>query len=399
MNELDCSIDKMHTTFDITSVLEKYKYELKTRTYHHLGYPYNLDYDYKVLHGLVNYSINNLGDPFIPSNYGVHSRPFEVAVIKWFADLWKLNEYWGYVTACGTEGNLHGIWLGRENMAANQQNDDKVVLLGSTACHYSVWKAARMYCMEALRVATDDNDEVNYDILYENLLKLKERNRYVVMIVNIGSTVKGAVDDLVRVTDAFSRAGYTPQHDYYIHVDGALFGMMAPFLPDTSIASKTLTFENEAICSISVSGHKFIGTSMPCGVVLTRKRHVETIVEDIAYIGSRDATVLGSRNGHAPLFLWYAIAKKGLSGFRSDVEKCMANAKYMYEKLKALKIHNLLLNELSSTVVFKKPNHQEFITKWQLACDGDIAHVVVMPNVCKDKIDEFIAELILHQDE
>jgi hypothetical protein len=41
-------------------------------------YPYNLAFDYGALEGLNRYSINNLGDPFIESNYGVHSREFEV---------------------------------------------------------------------------------------------------------------------------------------------------------------------------------------------------------------------------------------------------------------------------------------------------------------------------------
>ena len=41
-------------------------------------YPYNLDFDYGGLEGLQKFSINNLGDPFIESNYGVHSREFEV---------------------------------------------------------------------------------------------------------------------------------------------------------------------------------------------------------------------------------------------------------------------------------------------------------------------------------
>ena len=41
-------------------------------------YPYNLDFEYGALEGLEKFSINNLGDPFIESNYGVHSREFEV---------------------------------------------------------------------------------------------------------------------------------------------------------------------------------------------------------------------------------------------------------------------------------------------------------------------------------
>lgn len=36
----------------------------------------------------------------------------------------------------------------------------------------------------------------------------------------------------------------------------------------------------------------------------------------------------------------------------------------------------------------------KFIKRWQLACEEDIAHVVVMPNVTKVKIDKFVEELV-----
>ncbi len=77
-----------------------------------------MDFDYGALAQLQHFSINNLGDPFIESNYGVHSRQFEVGVLDWFARLWELekNKYWGYITNCGTEGNLHGILVGLVTM-------------------------------------------------------------------------------------------------------------------------------------------------------------------------------------------------------------------------------------------------------------------------------------------
>lgn len=389
MNNLDCTIDKVRD-IDVTAILDTYHAELKKRTYYHLGYPYHLDYDYTILQKLSDYSINNLGDPFIPSNYGIHSRPFEVAVIEWFAKLWQLDEYWGYVTSCGTEGNLHGVWLGRENLESKGQ---RVTLLGSKACHYSVWKAARMYMMEAQKVDTQVNDEIDYEELEAALLQLKKDEKKVVMVVNIGSTVKGAVDDVDRICAIFNNVGFKPEEDFYLHLDGALFGMMMPFIDESK---HVITFKNNAICSISVSGHKMIGVSCPCGVLVTRKRHVEKLAEDIAYIGSRDATIMGSRNGHAPLFLWYAIVKKGKKGFTTDVATCMENARYLYAKLAAAGIGKLLLNVLSSTVVFARPQNKDLITKWQLACDGEIAHAVVMPNVDKAKIDEFVADLVLH---
>ena len=39
-------------------------------------------------------------------------------------------------------------------------------------------------------------------------------------------------------------------------------------------------------------------------------------------------------------------------------------------------------------------NFVTYFDRWQLACEEDIAHIVVMPNVTKEKIDKFIEELI-----
>lgn len=54
----------------------------------------------------------------------------------------------------------------------------------------------------------------------------------------------------------------------------------------------------------------------------------------------------------------------------------------------------VMLNELSSTVVFERPLEEAFVRKWQLACEGDIAHVVVMPNIGISKLEKFVQELI-----
>lgn len=39
---------------------------------------------------------------------------FELGVLALFSHLWELemDEYWGYIANCGTEGNLHGILIG-----------------------------------------------------------------------------------------------------------------------------------------------------------------------------------------------------------------------------------------------------------------------------------------------
>lgn len=70
----------------------------------------------------------------------------------------------------------------------------------------------------------------------------------------------------------------------------------------------------------------------------------------------------------------------------------MATARYLRDEL-ANAGFSCRLNDLSSTVVFERPMDDCFIKKWQLACEEDIAHVVVMPNVTRLKIDRFVQEL------
>eukprot|EP00887_Chlorella_sp_A99_P006485 scaffold3.g6485.t1 len=336
----------------VNKVVEDYIEKLEHRTEHHMGYPYNLDFDYGPLEGLQRFCINNLGDPFIESNYGVHSREFEIGVLQWFARLWEieLDEFWGYITNCGTEGNLHGILVGREVLPDG-------ILYASCESHYSVFKAARMYRMDAVEVDTLESGEIDYEELRRHLVA--NAGRPAILNVNIGTTVKGAVDDIDRVLAVLAESGYSEER-FFIHCDGALFGMMIPFVKRAPM----VTFR-KPIGSISVSGHKFVGAPVPCGVVMTRLRHIQGLSSEVEYLNSRDATIMGSRNGHAPIYMWYTFTRK---------------ARRWGGMLESAGVKTML-NELSSTVVFERPEDEGFVRKWQLACQGDIAHVVVMPNI------------------
>ncbi|EJK75471.1 hypothetical protein THAOC_02803 [Thalassiosira oceanica] len=71
----------------------------------------------------------------------------------------------------------------------------------------------------------------------------------------------------------------------------------------------------------------------------------------------------------------------------------METAQYLRDKITAAGL-SCRLNELSCTVVLERPTDDALIKRWQLACEEDIAHVVVMPNVTRHKIDKFVEELV-----
>lgn len=330
----------------------------------------------------ARYSINNLGDPFDESNYGVHSRTFEIEVLDFFARLWQIErkDYWGYITTCGTEGNMLGILYGREAFPDG-------VLLASRASHYSVMKAARMYRMGHQYVDAQLSGEMDYDDFAKQLAALD--GKPAIVCINAGTTVKGAVDSVATVLAALSDAGYTPGKNAYIHCDGALAGLLLPFIEGGHAGA---TFA-DGIDSMSVSGHKMLGTPMPCGVVITRRVHMERYSREVEYLNSTDTTIMGSRNGQAALAMWLALQRQnGTEGLLRDCRRCVENAKYLLGKLQEAGV-SAMLNPLSTTVVFERPN-EVCARKWQLACQGSVAHVVVMPSVTPAKLDEFFADYI-----
>lgn len=130
---------------------------------------------------------------------------------------------------------------------------------------------------------------------------------------------------------------------------------------------------------------------MPCGVVVVKKSNRDRIARSVAYIGSVDTTITGSRNGHSPLFLWYTIKHLGIAGLKSRALHSLATAAYTEQKLKALGI-NAWRNENAITVNFPAPPAR-ICKKWQLAAEQGNSHIICMPNVTQSHIDLLITDL------
>ncbi|MGC8485148.1 MAG: histidine decarboxylase, partial [Candidatus Baltobacteraceae bacterium] len=108
-------------------------------------------------------------------------------------------------------------------------------------------------------------------------------------------------------------------------------------------------------------------------------------------IGSLDTTITGSRSGFSPLMLWYRLQQLGEAGLRERLARSLANAAYLLERLQEIGVP-AWRNPNAITVVLPRVA-PEIQRRWQLATAGDISHVLVLPNVGRDQIDAFVAEL------
>lgn len=360
----------------VQTTLDEFEDDMRAKTAGMLGYPINTNNDYSPLYKFFDFSLINLGDPFVSSSWNINAENFEVEDLKFFAKLYKMpkNDFWGYLTSGGTEGNLYGIFVGR-------QLYPKGLLYFSKDTHYSISKIARLLRIQPVLVESQKSGEIDYADLEKKILQHKDLP--VILNLNLGTTIKGAVDNVEKVVEILKR---NKIKDFYIHCDAALMGMMLPFLKGAKKADFTMP-----IGSVAISGHKFIGTHMPVGIVLARRQFVRKIETPIEYIGSVDSTITGCRNGHTPLFLWYAIQTRGMKGFAKEAQACVANAKYLASELKKIN-WPAYLNDHSNIVYFKKPT-SEIAKKWQLAISDDFAHVLVMQPVTKKRIDAFVKDI------
>lgn len=349
--------------------------------YFNVGYPEAADFDYSALNRFLSFSINNCGDWSQQSNYLLNSFDFEREVIQFFAALFCIPAElgWGYVTNGGTEGNMFGCYLARELFP-------EATLYYSKETHYSVAKIIRLLRMKSSMVDSQPNGEMDYDDLIKRIRL--DGERHPIIFANIGTTMKGAVDNIATIQDRLRNIGLA-RRDYYLHADAALSGMILPFIDNPQPFSFA-----DGIDSISVSGHKMIGSPIPCGVVLARKKYVEHISVDVDYISASDQTISGSRNGYTPLLLWMAIKSRTMSDWRQRTQHCLDMAQYVIDRFHAKGIH-AWRNPNSITVVFPKPADHIW-QKHCLATSGKISHIITMPHHSgRETLDRVINDIAL----
>ena len=338
-----------------------------------VGYPCNQVFDYSELFRFLEFSANNVGDPFSGSNYRLNTHEFEREVVREFARYTQAaeGESWGYVTNGGTEGNMYGLYVARE---LHPQG----MVYFSEDTHYSVAKILRLQHMRNIMIKSQENGQLDYEDLHETLRI--HRDVPPIIFANIGTTMKGAVDDLARIREILDDLAIA---DYYLHADAALSGMILPFVK----GARPWDFAAGAD-SISISGHKLLGCPLPCGVALARKRHVERVARSVEYVGALDTTISGSRNAFTPLMLWHRLRTLGDAGLNALVARCLNLAGHAVEQLRCRGIEAWRHDEHSVTVVFPRPP-ASLMEKWVVAPRKKIGHIITLPPMDEAVVEEF----------
>jgi histidine decarboxylase len=451
-----------------------------------LGFQGNQSQSYaRELSFLLDMHANNIADPFQNSHMTANTKVMERAVLDYVATLWHArhpgepsneddpSSYWGYVLSMGsTEGNLFGLWNARDYLAGRalfrepggevscvaapapreQPNAYRPVAFYSQDTHYSIIKVLRTLAIDSfcqlgeaeypgqcpfnggrwpLAVPSQGGGEgpgaIDIGKLTGLVAFFAQRGHPIIVVLNYGTTFKGAYDDvraagealepILRQAGLFERTvAYGPgrcdiRTGYWIHVDAALGGAYMPFLKMAKErgliqdAGPDFDFALPYVHSIVMSGHKWLGAPVPCGVFMTRRKYQLKPPDDPEYIGALDTTFAGSRSALNPAILWCYFARTSHDEQIRKAVRAETLAAYAFEQLSALdrqKGGRLWVERtpLSLAIRFRAPA-KEIIARYSLAVETSTAsgekrvyaHIYIMDHVTKALIGRLLEDL------
>ena len=413
------------------------------------------------------------------------------------------DRYWGYVLSMGsTEANVYALFNARDYLKGRSLIEDpgteppekrflatdplpdqdnpnayKPIVFYSQDTHYSVVKGVRILELTTFfqegntkfpgqcpitengewptEVPSHDFDEANGKTNpVSGTIKIPElkqlvhfflkRGYPILVVLNVGSTWKGAYDDveavnsmLIELSEEFPwlwerTVHYNPakpelidqRRGFWVHVDGALGASYVPFLEiahNRGLVGKEkkvpiFDFRNKAVMSICTSMHKWFGAPWPGAIYMTRSMY-QLKSQTPSYIGSADTTLGGSRNAFSAVILWDYLSRHSYEDSINMVLKCEQNAAYLEEQLRLLENelqeqspHEdvdlwIARSEFALAVRFRLVNPTisykytvDSERMWMPLSDNEqqertYSHIYVMPSINKTLIDDFIQDL------
>lgn len=269
------------------------------------------------------------------------------------------------------------------------------------------------------KVPSNDDGSINVNALRLLVQFFASKGHPIIVNFNFGTTFKGEYDQVEQAVNALlpilkanhlferelkvtvgDKTIRSRRNGFWFHVDGALGAAYMPFL---EMAKNQKRYSGDVpvfdfrtyIHSLAVSGHKEIGAPWPTGVYLSKTKYLLNFV-DVSYVGARDSTLSGSRNGFSALVLWHYFARHSYADQINKALRLESLTQLAYNELQLLQQTVWRQMDLhierspgALTVRFLRPN-PAIVTRFSLSTeqlDGvSYAHIFIMEHVTGDMI-------------
>ncbi len=281
-----------------------------------------------------------------PNNIGCHTfgtsetafsgtQEIEREVLNVLAtDVFKLDDFDGYIAPGGTEANIQAIWVFRNYFMHNfDAKLSEIVILTSEDTHYSIPKASNLLQINWLKIPVHFNERnIDKTALEQIILDAKANGKkYFIAISNMGTTMFGSLDNPDDYTNALEKHNVA----YKLHIDGAYGGFVYPFSNKNSV----INFNNPKISSITIDAHKMLQAPYGTGIFICRKDLIENaLTKEAEYVEGMDLTLCGSRSGANAVAVWMILFTYGPNGWFEKISVLQMRTQFLCEELDKLNI-------------------------------------------------------------
>ena len=341
-----------------------------------------------------------------PNNIGCHTfgtsenafsgtQEIEREVLNVLAtDVFKLDEFDGYIAPGGTEANIQAIWVFRNYFMHNfDAKLSEIVILASEDTHYSIPKASNLLYIEWIKVPVHFNERnIDKAALEQIVVDTKVKGKkYFIAVSNMGTTMFGSVDNPDDYTSLLEKHNVA----YKLHIDGAYGGFVYPFSNKDSV----INFSNPKISSITIDAHKMLQAPYGTGVFICRKGLIENVLtKEAEYVEGMDLTLCGSRSGANAVAVWMILFTYGPNGWFEKISILQMRTQFLCDELDKLNISYFREPNMNIVTIHAENIPHDIAEKYDLVPQQHNENnkwykVVVMDHVEIEHLTTFIDEL------
>lgn len=345
----------------------------------------------------------------------------EQALIKRMCEIVGFSDGNGTLTTGGSNGNMIGMMCARYQADPLGQrrgfDGEKLVCYVSEESHYSVLMAANVLGIgfdNVIKVACDADGKMRADKLSEEITRSKNDGKTPFCVVaTAGTTVRGAFDPIKEIALICS------DHNIWLHVDAA-WGGSCMF----STKYRNLMDGVELADSLCWDAHKMMGVPLVCSAFLIKRPEILRKIcshGDVAHYlfhgESEDIDLgrislqCGRRNDALKLFLaWREIGDAGWSRLvesyveLADYLQSLVESENKLEMVSSRSWSNVCLRYTTEGIDHNAVNTElrdrlirsgRFMVSSSVVDGKTILRAVIAnPAVTKDRLTQFVAEII-----
>lgn len=299
----------------------------------------------------------------------------------------------GYVAPGGTEANIQAQWIYRNYFQKEfGAHSEEIGVVFSEDVHYSGYKGCNLLGITPISIKVDEDRKWDLTDLEQKLSEKKKSGiKYLVIHLNLGTTMFGSVDEPAPILEKVKEFKF--KH-FFVHVDAAFGGFIYPFTnPDCQ-----LSFKNPDISSFTIDGHKMLQAPYGTGIFLCRKGLIEyTQTKEAAYVQGTDFTLCGSRSGANAIAIWMILMTHGSAGWTYSMQKLIDRTDSICDALSEMGIAYYRHPGMNIVTIKADYVPKALAQKYHLVADDfnnpQWWKIVTMMHVEKPFIDQFLLSL------